>query len=70
MQFKFALARSPLADVFLRRRKIVGAISDIVDGAIETGLLVIPALWGAIAFDVDGAMAGGVIGNALTDAIA
>ena len=42
----------------------------IVFGAIDTGLLTIPALWGGILFGVAGAIAGGVIGDAVTDAIA
>ena len=42
----------------------------MVFGAIDTGLLTIPALWGGILFGVAGAIAGGVIGDAVTDAIA
>ncbi len=48
----------------------MGAIPDIIFGAIDTGLLTIPALWGGMLFGVAGAVAGGVIGDALTDAIA
>lgn len=39
-------------------------------GAIDTGLLTKPTLWGGITFGVAGAVAGGVIGDALTDGIA
>ncbi|MFQ5917637.1 MAG: hypothetical protein ACE5I0_07495, partial [Candidatus Binatia bacterium] len=33
-------------------------------------LLTIPAIWGGISFGVAGAIAGGVIGDALTDGVA
>lgn len=49
---------------------MIGALPDMMFSAIDTGLLVIPALWGGIAFGVAGAIAGGIIGDALTDAIA
>ncbi|MCZ6576024.1 MAG: hypothetical protein ACE10E_03460 [Acidiferrobacterales bacterium] len=54
----------------LVRRPLRGAIPDLVFGSIDTGLLTIPALWGGALFGVPGAIAGGVIGDALTDAIA
>lgn len=59
----------PVAGLFIAKRKVVGALPDVVFGAMDTGLLVIPALWGGIAFGVAGAIAGGVIGDALTDAV-
>ena len=52
----------PLAGLLIARRSFLGAI--------DTGLLTIPALWGGILFGVAGAIAGGVIGDAVTDAIA
>ncbi len=60
----------PIVGLLVARRRITGALPDMVFGAIDTGLLVIPALWGGLAFGVAGAIAGGVIGDALTDAIA
>lgn len=60
----------PIVGLLMAKRSIAGAIPDIVFGAIDTGLLAIPALWGGILFGVAGAIAGGVIGDALTDAIA
>jgi hypothetical protein len=60
----------PIAGLLLAKRHLTGAIPDMVFGALDTGLLVIPALWGGIAFGVAGAIAGGVIGDALTDAVA
>jgi hypothetical protein len=64
-----ALGLVPIAGLLLARRRLTGAIPDMVFGALDTGLLVIPALWGGIAFGVAGAIAGGVIGDALTDAV-
>jgi hypothetical protein len=60
----------PIAGLLLAKRSLTGAVPDMVFGALDTGLLVIPALWGGIAFGVAGAIAGGVIGDALTDAVA
>lgn len=60
----------PLLGLFLAGRSIKSAIPDLVFGAIDTGLLTIPALWGGMMFGVVGAIAGGVIGDSLTDAIA
>ena len=60
----------PIAGLLLAKRRLTGAVPDMVFGALDTGLLVIPALWGGIEFGVAGAIAGGVIGDALTDAVA
>ena len=59
----------PRAGLLLTRRPFNGAVPDMVFGALDTGLLTIPALWGGMLFGVAGAVAGGVIGDALTDAI-
>jgi hypothetical protein len=64
------LSAIPLVGLFLAKRSFVSATPDLLFGAIDTGLLVIPALWGGLVFGVAGAIAGGVIGDALTDAIA
>ena len=60
----------PLLGLRLGRRSFKGALPDLVFGALDTGLLAIPALWGGALFGVAGAIAGGVIGDALTDGIA
>ena len=60
----------PLAGLLLAKRRLSGAIPDVLFGAIDTGLLTIPALWGGALFGVAGAIAGGIIGDALTDGIA
>lgn len=60
----------PVAGMLLARRSLIGAVPDMVFGAVDTGLLVIPAIWGGVMFGVAGAVAGGVIGDALSDAIA
>ena len=64
------IALIPIAGLLIAKRPIPGAIPDILFGAIDTGLLTVPALWGGMLFGVAGAIAGGVIGDALTDAIA
>ncbi len=60
----------PLGGLLLTRRPLAGAVPDLIFGALDTGLLTIPALWGGVLFGVAGAIAGGVIGDALTDGIA
>lgn len=60
----------PLLGLVAAKRSLKGSIPDLVFGALDTGLLAIPALWGGVAFGVAGAIAGGVIGDAITDAIA
>jgi len=64
------MALIPVAGLLIAKRSLMGAIPDIVFGAIDTGLLTIPALWGGVLFGVAGAIAGGVVGDAITDAIA
>ena len=64
------LSAIPLGGLLLTRRPLVGAVPDLIFGALDTGLLTIPALWGGLMFGVAGAIAGGVIGDALTDGIA
>jgi hypothetical protein len=65
-----ALSIIPMFGLVVAGRSLVSAIPDLIFGAIDTGLLVIPALWGGLVFGVAGAIAGGVIGDALTDAVA
>jgi hypothetical protein len=65
-----ALTIVPLLGLFSARKSFKGALPDLIFGAIDTGILVIPALCGGIIYGVAGAIAGGVIGDALTDGIA
>jgi len=60
----------PLLGIVFARRAVKSIFPDVIFGAIDTGLLTIPALWGGALFGVAGAIAGGVIGDALTDGIA
>jgi hypothetical protein len=60
----------PLLGLFFANCSFKGAIPDLIFGALDTGLFTIPALWGGSLFGVAGAIAGGVIGDALTDGIA
>lgn len=64
------LALIPLLGLVLAQRSFKRAIPDLIFGSLDTGLLTIPALWGGTLFGVAGAIAGGVIGDALTDGIA
>lgn len=64
------IASIPIFGLFIVKQPLKSAIPDLIFGAIDTGLLTIPALWGGINFGAAGAIAGGVIGDALTDAIA
>jgi len=66
----FVVAFIPLFGLLFAKRSFKGALPDLIFGAIDTGLLTIPALWGGTLFGVAGAIAGGVIGDALTDGIA
>ncbi len=60
----------PFLGLFFARRSFKRAIPDLIFGGLDTGLLTIPALWGGSLFGVAGAIAGGVLGDALTDGIA
>lgn len=64
------LSLIPVIGLLAAKKSLTGAVPDIIFGAIDTGLLTIPALWGGILFGVAGAIAGGIIGDAITDAIA
>ena len=68
--FVLLLSILPLLGLIVAHRSLKGAIPDLLFGAIDTGLLTIPAIWGGLTFGVAGAIAGGVIGDALTDGIA
>ncbi len=66
----FILTSIPLLGLFFAKRSFKGALPDLIFGSIDTGLLTIPALWGGALFGFAGAIAGGVVGDALTDGIA
>ena len=66
----FLLTIFPLIGLIISGRSLKSAIPDLIFGAIDTGLLTIPALFGGMMFGVAGAIAGGVIGDALSDGIA
>jgi len=66
----FGLTLIPILGLFLAKCSFKRAIPDLIFGGLDTGLLTIPALWGGSLFGVAGAIAGGVIGDALTDGIA
>jgi len=60
----------PLVGLIMGKRKIRQALPDLVFGGIDTGLLAIPAMLGGIHFGAVGALAGAIIGDAITDSIA
>ena len=60
----------PLSGLLFARRSLKSTIPDLIFGSIDTGLLTIPALYDGVLFGVAGAIAGGIIGDALTDGIA
>ena len=66
----FGLGLIPFIGLLVAQRNVKSAVPDLVFGALDTGLLTIPALWGGAFFGVAGAVAGGVIGDALSDGIA
>lgn len=64
------MALIPLFSAFLAKLEFKRLIPDIIFGAIDTGLLTIPAIVGGKFFGVLGAIVGGVVGDAVTDGIA
>lgn len=60
----------PLLAVRLTGRALSAIVPDLIFGSIDTGLLAIFAIWGASVYGIAGAIAGGVVGDALTDSIA
>ncbi len=54
----FLLGAIPVAVLVIAGRRLTAAVPDLVFGSIDTGLLVIPALWGGMTFGVAGAIAG------------
>ncbi len=66
----FVIGFVPIVALILAKRHVKRAIPDLIFGAIDTGLLTIPALVGGSFYGVAGAITGGIIGDALTDGIA
>lgn len=64
------LALLPLISAVMSGLDFKRLIPDLLFGAIDTGLLTIPALIGGKLFGVSGAILGGVAGDAVTDGIA
>ncbi|MFW5799977.1 MAG: hypothetical protein ACOCV8_04090 [Spirochaetota bacterium] len=60
----------PLITSLILKLDLKKEIPDIIFGAIDTGLLTIPALIGGSMFGVVGAIIGGVVGDSVTDGIA
>jgi len=60
----------PILGILFSNRKLTSSIPDLIFGSIDTGMLVIPAIAGAKYFGIIGAIAGGVVGDAITDSIA
>ncbi len=64
------LSLLPLIGLNISRKPFKQAIPDLVFGGIDTGLLAVPAMLGGLHFGAVGALAGAVIGDAITDSIA
>jgi hypothetical protein len=60
----------PILTSIIIKADLKREIPDMLFGAIDTGLLTIPALIGGSMYGVIGAIVGGVVGDAVTDAIA
>ena len=65
-----ALGTLPLIVARLFRFNLTRLIPDMVFGAMDTGLLIIPAIAGGKLFGVLGAIIGSVVGDSITDGIA
>jgi hypothetical protein len=60
----------PIGAALVSRISLKRIIPDLIFGAIDTGLLTIPAVIGGWFYGVVGAIGGGVVGDAVTDGIA
>jgi hypothetical protein len=65
-----ALGLLPVLGILFSNRKLSASTPDMLFGAIDTGMLVIPAIAGGHYYGIVGAVAGGVIGDAITDSVA
>ena len=60
----------PLIALLFSGRRLAPAVPDLVFRDLDTGLLTLPAIWRGVTFGVVGAVAGIVIGDGITDAVA
>lgn len=66
----FMMGFIPAAGAVICKLDLKRLIPDFIFGAIDTGLLIIPAIIGGKIFGVLGAIVGGAVGDAITDGIA
>ena len=66
----FALGFVPILISFFLKIDLKRMIPDIIFGVTDNLLLIIPAIIGAELFGAAGALAGAVVGNAISDAVA
>ena len=66
----FALGIIPILISFFLKIDLKRMIPDIIFGVTDNLLLIIPAIIGAELFGAAGALAGAVVGNAISDAVA
>jgi hypothetical protein len=66
----FALGFVPILISFFLKIDLKKMIPDIIFGVTDNLLLIIPAIIGAELFGAAGALAGAVVGNAISDAVA
>jgi uncharacterized membrane protein len=66
----FGLGFVPILFAYIFKISIKKMLPDIIFGLIDNLLLIIPAIIGAQLFGAAGALAGAVVGNAISDSIA
>ena len=66
----FGLGLVPLLIAYIFKISLKKMLPDIIFGLIDNSLLIIPAIIGAQLFGAVGALAGAVVGNAISDSIA
>lgn len=66
----FGLGLVPLLIAYIFKISLKKMLPDIIFGLIDNLLLIIPAIIGAQLFGAVGALAGAVVGNAISDSIA
>ena len=66
----FGLGLLPILTAYIFKISLKKILPDIIFGLIDNILLIIPAIIGAELFGATGALAGAVVGNAVSDGIA
>ena len=66
----FGLGLVPLLVAYIFKISLKKMLPDIIFGLIDNLLLIIPAIVGAQLFGAAGALAGAIVGNAISDSIA